>query len=80
MIRDELELFGILSELNDDERAVVIGAALLCARRMAMGRKQYGPWCADTDRRDMDAEIQAETVDQMNYTMMRTIQRGRGGA
>ena len=73
----ELELFGILSELNDDEREVVIGVALRSARRMAKGRIAYGPWVATTEERDLIAEAREEADDLPNYFEMDAVRRSR---
>jgi hypothetical protein len=73
----QLELTAILENLNDDERNVVLDVALRSARRMHMGRIQYGPLDLSTDARDWDDEADAECDDLSNYRAMRRIIRAK---
>lgn len=63
----QLELTAILENLNDDERNVVLGVALKVARRVHMGRQQYGALDLATDRRNWMDEIEAEMLDGNIY-------------
>lgn len=72
-----IELESILEQLNDDERNVVLGVALKVARRVHMGRRQYGPLNLATDRRNWMDEIEAELLDGNIYVEFEAIKRSR---
>ena len=57
------ELTDIYVALNADERTVL----LTIARRLMVGRRQYGALDLTTDRRDMVRELFEEVVDASVY-------------
>ncbi len=65
---------ALLSELNEDEQAVV----LRITERMVAGRARYAPLDLATDRRDWTREAEEEAWDLVAYVAMRTCARGRG--
>ena len=74
-----LELDSILEQLNEDERAVVLGASLMIARRILTGRKRYAPLDLATDRRNWLAEAAEEAADGLAYAVAAQVQHGRRG-
>lgn len=73
------EFFAILDELNADERAVVLGASVMLARRIRSGRERYAPLDLANDGRDWEKEALEELVDGAAYLMCASVQRARRG-
>ena len=67
----ESELAAVLGQLGDDEARVV----LLVARRLAMGRKAYGPLDIRGDRRNWRHEASEEALDCAVYLAAETLRR-----
>ena len=59
------ELWQIVQRLNADERAPL----LVLARRIAMGREQYGALDLATDSRDFRSELLEELADGVAYAV-----------
>jgi hypothetical protein len=59
------ELWQIVQRLNADERAPL----LVLARRIAMGREQYGALDLVTDARDFRSELLEELADGVAYAV-----------
>ena len=60
---DTMELADIYAALNADERAVLMEIA----RRLVVGRRQYGALNLATDRRNFRREAFEEVVDMAVY-------------
>ena len=73
------EFLEILEQLNPDERAVVLGASLMLARRMLTGRQRYAPLDLATDKRDWLAEAAEEACDGLAYAIAAKVQRAARG-
>lgn len=73
------ELMQILDQLNADERAVVLGASVMLARRIRSGRERYAPLNLANDGRDWEKEALEELVDGAAYLMCASVQRARRG-
>jgi len=65
------ELMATLDKLGDDEVRVV----LLVAKRLAMGRKAYGPLDIKGDARDWQHEASEEALDCAVYLACETMRR-----
>jgi hypothetical protein len=57
------ELYGLYAALGDDERRVLVRIA----RRLNLGRRQYGQLVLKTDRRNFRREAQDEALDLAVY-------------
>ena len=66
------ELTAIIPDLNDDEQRVL----LAIAKRLAMGRKQYGALDLSKDPRTWTKEAYEEALDMSNYLAMALVRRG----
>ena len=75
MSAPEVELFDVVRQLGEDEVRVLTAIA----RRLAMGRRQYGPLDVQGDRRDWKREAAEELLDGCVYLAAETM-RQRGGA
>lgn len=73
-LADRTALTVILDDLGDDEVRVL----LAIARRLAMGRRQYGELALETDRRDWRRETSEEVLDACVYMACALLTR-RGG-
>lgn len=78
-MNQRFELMSILDQLNADERAVVLGSALMVARRMLSGRQRYAPLDLSTDVRDWLTEAAEEACDGLAYAVAAQVQRSRRG-
>lgn len=65
------EIAALLPDLNDDEQRVL----LTIAKRLAMGRKQYGALDLATDPRTWTNEAYEEALDMSNYLAMALVKR-----
>lgn len=65
------ELAALLPELGADEQRVL----LTIAKRLAMGRKQYGALDLATDPRTWTNEAYEEALDMSNYLAMAMVRR-----
>jgi hypothetical protein len=75
MTAPEADLFDVVRRLGEDEVRVLVAIA----RRLAMGRGQYGALDVQGDRRDWRAEAAEELLDGCVYLACETM-RQRGGA
>ena len=67
------ELLMVLSELGDGERAVL----LAIAKRLAMGRQQYGALDPAGDPRDWKREAAEEALDASVYLACELLRERR---
>ena len=67
----DASLRATCAELGDDELRVV----LLVAKRLAMGRKAYGPLDIKGDARDWQHEASEEALDCAVYLAAETLRR-----
>ena len=65
------EVSALMLDLNDDEQRVL----LAIAKRLAMGREQYGALDLATDPRDWTKEAYEEALDMSNYLAMALVKR-----
>jgi hypothetical protein len=74
--RDKLvdEFMAIAKELGDDE----LDMAVEGARRLLMGRTQYGELCLATDKRDPMAEASPELADYFVYKAWASLKARHG--
>ena len=70
------EITGIMLALNDDEVEVLMA----CARRLAGGRREYGPLDLDANPRDWAEELFQETADAVVYCAILSVRAKRTGA
>lgn len=66
-----LELNSLAGRMGDDELRVLV----TLARRLAMGREQYGELRIDRDRRDWTKEASEEALDLSVYLAIALLKR-----
>ena len=67
-------LLSDIPKLNEDSQAFV---RWILDRVIGIGLRDYGPWDALKDTRDLDKEIADEQADTVVYTAMRAVRRAR---
>lgn len=68
----EQSLLADIPKLNADSQAFM---RWILDRVIGVGLRDYGPWQAANDSRDMDREVADELADAVVYTGMRAIKR-----
>lgn len=74
------QLDAEIADANEDERRVILYAAIAVARRMRLGREQYGALDLASDGRDWRHEIRSELADGMAYLAMMSLREPSGRA
>lgn len=68
----EQSLIADIPRLTADEQSAL---RFVLDRILVVGRRDYAPWQAEGDRRNMEAEVADELADAIVYTGMRAVMR-----